>query len=118
MVRLDLNQRIEEIALTLSETFDSPKAPSVRTYEAGEHFFIQLSWVTSSAGDTILDSRCVANLKFALLQIDRHAGMETAQRAAFRSRLQALVRSRVEADQALTTADECSVDVEVPNDLF
>jgi hypothetical protein len=29
MVRLHLNQRIEQIALTLSEIFDSPKAPSV-----------------------------------------------------------------------------------------
>jgi hypothetical protein len=57
MIRAVLDQRIQEIGLALSEIFEPERASLVRTYDAGEACFIQLSWVVKSPGDTTLDSR-------------------------------------------------------------
>lgn len=48
MIRADLDRRIDEIGLALSETFESEGASLVRKYDAGKTYFIQLSWVVKS----------------------------------------------------------------------
>jgi hypothetical protein len=56
MIRADLDQRIQEIGLSLSETFEPERASLVRKYDAGKACLIRLSWVVNSPGDTTLDS--------------------------------------------------------------
>jgi len=118
MIRTDLDQRIEEIGLALSETFESERSPIVRRYDAGQTYFLQLSWGVKSSGDTTLDSRCVATLRFSQSQIFRYADSGTARRIELRSRLQQLLRERTENVRPLPTEGECAIDIPGPDELF
>lgn len=118
MIRADLGQRIEEIGLALAETFKSEKPPLVRNYDAGEMYFIQLSWVLASRGDTTLDARCEATLKLTPNQIVHYANAETTRRIELQSQLQKLVRDRVAGIGPLPEDGECAVDIVVPDELL
>lgn len=41
------------------------------SYDDGENFFIQASWVVESHRDTTLDARCVLTIRFSEAQIQR-----------------------------------------------
>ncbi|AJZ56601.1 hypothetical protein OI25_7744 [Paraburkholderia fungorum] len=119
MKDIDLNQRVEEIELALSTLFESPKAPAISSYDDGETFFIQASWVIESHRDTTLDARCVLTVRFSEAQIQRYAQMDTAQRIHVRERLCQTVRNRlpsVGAEQPLK--GDCAEDLQVDDRLL
>lgn len=115
----ELEQRAEEIELALADIFESPKAPAMSSYDEGTRFFVQISWVVESRGDTTLDTRRVLTLTFTTSQFERYAEMDTAHRKAFQSRLRAWVKQRFaeQRDGAVTPGD-CSLETVVPDELF
>jgi hypothetical protein len=119
MTDIDLNQRVEEIGLALSTLFESPKAPAISSYDDGQTFSIQVSWVIGSQGDTTLDSRCVLTVHFSDSQIRRYMQMETAQRVRVRERLRKTVRDRVQPGGAdLPLQGDCAEDLRVEDRLL
>ncbi len=119
MKDIDVNQRVEEIELALSTLFESPKAPAISSYDDGTTFFIQVSWVTESHGDTTLDARCVLTMRFSESQIQRYAQLDTAKRILVRERLIKMVRSRLPLAGTEPPLDgECAEDLQVDDRLL
>jgi hypothetical protein len=119
MKDIDVNQRVEEIELALSTLFESPKAPAISSYDDGTTFFIQVSWVTESHGDTTLDARCVLTIRFPESQIQRYAQLDTAKRILVRERLVKMVRSRLPLAGTEPPLDgECAEDLQVDDRLL
>ncbi|MFM0040093.1 DUF3022 domain-containing protein [Paraburkholderia strydomiana] len=119
MKDIDVNQRVEEIELALSTLFESPKAPAISSYDDGTTFFIQVSWVTESHGDTTLDARCVLTIRFSESQIQRYAQLDTAKRILVRERLVKMVRSRLPLAGTEPPLDgECAEDLQVDDRLL
>lgn len=119
MKDIDVNQRVEEIELALSTLFESPKAPAISSYDDGTTFFIQVSWVTESHGDTTLDARCVLTIRFSESQIQRYAQLDTAKRILVRERLIKMVRSRLPLAGTEPPLDgECAEDLQVDDRLL
>jgi hypothetical protein len=119
MKDIDVNQRVEEIELALSTLFESPKAPAISSYDDGTTFFIQVSWVTESHGDTTLDARCVLTIRFSESQIQRYAQLDTAKRILVRERLVKMVRSRLPLAVTEPPLDgECAEDLQVDDRLL
>lgn len=119
MKDIDVNQRVEEIELALSTLFESPKAPAISSCDDGTTFFIQVSWVTESHGDTTLDARCVLTIRFSESQIQRYAQLDTAKRILVRERLIKMVRSRLPLAGTEPPLDgECAEDLQVDDRLL
>jgi hypothetical protein len=119
MKDIDMSQRMEEIELTLSTIFESPKAPAISSYDDGETCFIQASWVIESHGDTTLDSRCVLTIRFTTAQIQRYAEMDTAKRIVVRERVVQMVRDRLAAGSGTAPLQgECAEDLQVDDRLL
>jgi hypothetical protein len=119
MKDIDVNQRVEEIELALSTLFESPKAPAISSYDDGTTFFIQVSWVTESHGDTTLDARCVLTIRFSESQIQRYAQLDTAKRILMRERLIKMVRSRLPLAGTEPPLDgECAEELQVDDRLL
>ena len=119
MKDIDLNQRVEEIELALSTLFESPKAPAISSYDDGQTFFIQASWVIESHADTTLDSRCVLTIRFSDAQIRRYVLMDTAQRVRVRDRLCKMVRDRLgPGGTELSLQGDCAEDLRVEDRLL
>ncbi|MEC5404509.1 hypothetical protein VOM14_02855 [Paraburkholderia sp. MPAMCS5] len=119
MRKADRMQRIEEIQLALASAFESPKSPSVMTYDEGSTLYVQLSWVIESRGDTTLDARCVATLKFSQTQIDSYTEMHTAKRRMIQERLKAAVRKRFgEMQNPPAREGDCAIEMNVDDSLF
>jgi hypothetical protein len=119
MKDIDVNQRVEEIELALSTLFESPKAPAISSYDDGTTFFIQVSWVTESHGDTTLDARCVLTIRFSESQFQRYAQLDTAKRILVRERLVKMVRSRLPLAGTEPPLDgECAEDLQVDDRLL
>lgn len=95
MHEISREQRAEEIELALAGIVDSPKAPAISSYDDGDTFFVQASWVIESHGDTTLDARYTLTIKFSEAQFERYAQMDTAKRIIVRERLCQLVRERL-----------------------
>ena len=119
MKDIDVNQRVEEIELALSTLFESPKTPAISSYDDGTTFFIQVSWVTESHGDTTLDARCVITIRFSEFQIQRYAQLDTAKRILVRERLVKMVRCRLPLAGTQPPLDgECAEDLQVDDRLL
>ena len=119
MRETDRQQRIEEIELALASAFESPKSPSVITYDEGAAFYMQLAWVLQSHGDTSLDTRCAATLRFSQAQINRYAAMDTIKRRTIQERLKATVQTRfAELKSSSPNQNECALEVNVDDSLF
>jgi hypothetical protein len=119
MKDIDVNQRVEEIEMALSTLFESPKAPAISSYDDGATFFIQVSWVTESHGDTTLDARCVLTVRFSESQMQRYTQMDTAKRILVRERLVQMVRSRLPFKGTEPPFDgECAEDLQVGDQLL
>ncbi|WP_321784034.1 DUF3022 domain-containing protein [Paraburkholderia sp. J94] len=115
----DFDQRIEEIQLSLAQIFDSPKQPAVSLVDEGDVLVLHLSWVTQSERDTTLDARCAATLRATRAQIERYAGLDTAQRRTIQQRIGALVRGRYELmREASAQSDDCAIDLVLDDVLF
>ena len=119
MSKTDRLQRIEEIQLALANIFESPKSPSVKTYDEGSAFYVQLSWVLESYGDTSLDARCVATLRFSQRQIDSYVEMHTAKRRVVQERLKTAVQERFgELQNPPAREGDCAIEMSVDDGLF
>lgn len=119
MEEIDLEQRAEEIELTLAGLFDSPKQPAISSYDDGSNFFVQSSWVVESHGDTTLDSRCVLTLRLTTAQFHRYAHMDTAKRIIVRERLSRMVRERLPLNGAPASMQEaCSAELTVDDRIL
>ncbi|NKJ50844.1 hypothetical protein CIC12_29805 [Burkholderia sp. SG-MS1] len=115
----ELEQRVEEIELALSGVFESPKAPAISSYDEGTRLFVQVSWVIDSHRDSTLDARCVVTLAFTHAQFERYAGLDTARRKAFQTRLGEWVRKQFDERQTpLAWRGDCAVEIDVPDELF
>lgn len=119
MNEAQLDQRLEEIELALAGIFDSPRSPSVSSYDEGARIYLQVSWVVESTGDTSLGSRCVLTLVLSRPQFDRYANADTAYRKAFQARLVKWARERFEEKQSPPALEgDCAVEAQVPDALF
>jgi len=119
MRETDRQQRIEEIELALASAFESPKSPSVITYDEGATFYMQLAWVLQSHGDTSLDTRCAATLRFSQAQINRYAAMDTIKRRTIQERLKATVQTRfAELKSSSPNQNDCALEANVDDSLF
>ncbi|CAB3684251.1 hypothetical protein [Paraburkholderia rhynchosiae] len=119
MRKTDRLQRIEEIQLALASAFESPKSPSVASYDEGATLYIQLSWVLESRGDTSLDARCVVTLRFSQTQIDSYADMDTAKRQVIQQRLKAAVQKRFGESQSPPAREgDCAIEMNVDDSLL
>jgi hypothetical protein len=119
MRETDRQQRIEEIELALASAVESPKSPSVITYDEGATFYMQLAWVQQSHGDTSLDTRCAATLRFSQAQINRYAAMDTIKRRTIQERLKATVQTRfAELKSSSPNQNDCALEVNVDDSLF
>lgn len=116
---IDLSQRAEEIELALAGLFESPKSPAISSYDEGTAFFVQVSWVVQSRGDTTLDKRCVVTIRFTPQQFQGYAHMNTAGRIVVRKRLCEKVRAQVSVQQEQPSANgDCSAEMTVDDALF
>jgi len=119
MRTFDFEQRIEEIQLALAEIFESPKRPTVSRIDEGDAVILQLSWVVQSHGDTTLDARCAATLRFTRAQLDRYAGLDTQRRRMIQQRICERVRERFAASQTPPTIEgDCAVEIDVDDATF
>ena len=119
MKTFDFGQRLEEIQMSLAHLFDSPKTSTVSLLEEGDAVIVHLSWVVDSHRDSTLDARCAATIHATRAQLERYAGLSTAQRRTIQQRIRQRVRTRFEACQdPAQPGGACSFDVELDDAVF
>jgi hypothetical protein len=80
---------------------------------------MQLAWVLQSHGDTSLDTRCAATLRFSQAQINRYAAVDTIKRRTIQQRLKSTVQTRfAELKSSSPNQNECALEVNVDDSLF
>ncbi|QBR02906.1 hypothetical protein [Paraburkholderia pallida] len=119
MKTFDFAQRLEEIQIALAHLFDSPKTSTVSLLEEGDAIIVHLSWVVDSHRDSTLDARCAATIHATRVQLERYAGLGTAQRRTIQQRIRQRVRARFEAcrDPA-QPGGACTFDVVLDEAIF
>ncbi|MEM5326306.1 hypothetical protein VSR34_06810 [Paraburkholderia sp. JHI2823] len=119
MKTYDFEQRLEEIQIALSRLFASPKSPAVSRLYEGNAVILHLSWVVESHRDTTLDSRCAATIHATRAQIERYAGLDTAQRRTIQQRIGRRVRSGYDAGRRASPRNEaCAFDITLDDATF
>jgi hypothetical protein len=119
MNQVDLDQRLEEIELALAGIVESPKAPSISSYDEGERLFLQLSWVVDSHADTTLDKRCAITVAMTRAQFERYASLDTPQRKNWQARLAEWVNQRFgERPNPQALEGDCAVELQLPNEFL
>lgn len=115
----DQDQRVEELQLALSRTFESRKAPAVTVLDEGDSVVFNVTWVVATGRDTTLDSRCSASVVFTSSQIDRYAEMATIQRRYVQDRMIERLRSVfAQAQQGQADPDACSLGLRAEDAWF
>jgi|GEM_PF-1202538 len=119
MKTFDFDQRLEEIQIALANLFDSPKTSTVSLLEEGDAVIVHLSWVVDSHRDSTLDARCAATIHATRAQLERYAGLGTAQRRTIQQRIRQRVRARFEASlDPAQPGGACSFDVALDDAIF
>ena len=115
----DHDQRVEELQLALSRTFESRKAPAVTVLDEGDSIVFNVSWVVATGRDTTLDSRCSASVVFTSDQLERYAAMATVQRRYVQDRMMQRLRSMfAQMQQAQADPNACSLDLRAEDAWF
>lgn len=119
MKTFDFGQRLEEIQIALALLFDSPKTPNVSLLEEGDAIIAHMSWVVDSHRDSTLDARCAATIHATRAQLERYAGLGTAQRRTIQQRIRQRVRARFEESRdPAQPGGACSFDVVLDDTIF
>ncbi|WP_213308367.1 hypothetical protein [Paraburkholderia sacchari] len=119
MKTFDFDQRVEEIQMSLANLFESPKASTVSCLEEGDTVIVRLSWVVESRRDSTLDARCAATIYATRAQLERYAGLDTAQRRTIQQRIRQRVQMQFEEHQDPTQpGGACTFDVVLDDAIF
>ncbi|MFX1676972.1 hypothetical protein PWR63_32870 [Paraburkholderia sp. A2WS-5] len=119
MKTFDFDQRLEEIQMSLANLFESPKASTVNCLKDEDTVVLRLSWVVESKRDSTLDARCAATIHATRAQLERYAGLETAQRRTIQQRIRQCVRTQFEERQGPSQhGGACAFDVVLDDAIF
>lgn len=89
-VALDAKQGLMEIEQALSKSFPYPSTKITHVSDSRGVMTIQISWVTSAADLSILDSRCALNLVLEPDVLERYCILDGGSRLRVKESLRAM----------------------------